>query len=364
MWKTYLSDSSGKDVAINADPGESRGLVVATRPHKTYTTQTIFATNPTYGRDMNKNAAYTGTPILVHDGTDTTAWTMSEPVGTKWVADSTAQYYADAKSLTFNNGSVGAIMQVINNTGPGTDIAMSGYAAITMWIYVGNDWGVGVSFSIYAHLNGAMVGNKVFLEHYFNSLRYNVWQYINIPLTDMGIGALSIDAFRIQNESRDGSQSPQFWIDEWYIQQTGAKIDYTVQPSPGTWFHVESIQITFADAYSADNADSTMPHLSYDKILDMTPTTGYILRILVQGVIVSEVRFITLLDILSYPYTTITNHVSDGTNTLITIAKKYPIDNSFILKFEEDQKLVFTIEDNFSQLLAFRMGVQGHVEVR
>ena len=364
MWKYILADSEGNDVKVNTDPGESRGLVVATRPHKTFTSKSIFATNPTYGREMNKNAAYTGAAVLVHNGTDNVAWTMSEPVGTKWVADDTAHYYAGAKAMTFDNGIVGAIMQVINNAGPGTDIDMSGYAAITMWIYVGNNWELSDSFSLYAHLNGAMVGNKVYLEHYFESSLHNTWQYIDIPLADMGIAALSIDALRIQNEVRGGPQSPQFWIDDWYIQQTGAPVDYTVKPDNGTWLYVENIQITFVDAYDPALLSSNMPNLSYNKILGMTPTTGYVLRIVANEVTLSEVRFINLLSILSYPNTTITNYISDGTNTLITIAKNYPEHNSFILKSEEAEKLVITIEDNFSQLLAFRMSVNGHAEKR
>ena len=60
----------------------------------------------------------------------------------------------------------------------------------------------------------------------------------------------------------------------------------------------------------------------------------------------------------------IKDHISDGTNTLITIAKNYPEHNSFILKSDEAEKLVITIEDNFSQLLAFRMSVNGHSEKR
>ena len=364
MWKYILANKAGLPVEVNEDSGEDVGLVVATRPHKTFTARTVFATNPTYGSKMNQDAAYGGTPVLVHDGTDTAAWDFSEPVGSKWVADDTAHFYADAKALTFDNGIIGSILQVINNVGPGTDIDMSGYVAVTMWIYVGSNWEMGDSFSLYAHQDGVMVGNKVYLGNYFDYNDHNVWQFINIPLEDMGIEALSIDAFRIENEARGGAVSPEFWIDEWYIQQTGASLEYTVAPTVGTWFYIEAIQITFVDAYSADNADSTMPHLSYEKILGMTPTTGYVLRTTEAGVTLSEVRFISLLDILSYPFTTITNHVSDGTNTLITITKKYPEQNSLILKSEDDVKLVFTIEDNFSQLLAFRISVQGGESLR
>ena len=83
MWKFFLGDKAGTSVGVNADTGEDVGLVVATRPHKAFTTKTAFFTNPTYGREMAQNAAYAGS-VLIHDGTDTGEWTFSEPVGTKW----------------------------------------------------------------------------------------------------------------------------------------------------------------------------------------------------------------------------------------------------------------------------------------
>ena len=72
MWKTFLSNKQGIDVEINTDDGEDRGLVVATRRHKTYDTKTVFFTNPTYGREMAQDGAYGTVAWTLHDGTDTT----------------------------------------------------------------------------------------------------------------------------------------------------------------------------------------------------------------------------------------------------------------------------------------------------
>ena len=99
MWKFFLANKSGQDAEVNSDTGEVPGLVVATRPLKTFDTKTVFFTNPTYGREMAQNAAFGGVALLLHDGTDTGAWTFSEPTGTKWEANSTDEAYADSKSL-------------------------------------------------------------------------------------------------------------------------------------------------------------------------------------------------------------------------------------------------------------------------
>ena len=367
MFKSIIADSSGVPVEVNTDTGENTALVVATRDHKTYTTKTAFFSNPTHGIEMAQDGKYGGTPLLIHDGTDTVAWTFSEPVGTAWVADSTTRFYSDAKALLSSNSNVGAIMQVINNTGPGDNIDMTAsYVALTMWINVDSDWVTGDSVSVYAHVDGSLVGNAVMLEDYFDYSTYDVWHWINIPLTDMGIGSTSIDAFRFEIESRAGAKSPTFYIDEMYLQVSGSSIDFEITPDKGTWFYIKAFQTTFVDAYNPDNADGTMPNLSYNKILDVASTTGYVYKRYIEGNThpVSERRITNLMDLLSLPYSKISNYISDGTNTLITIENTYPTGMEFVLKSEDLDKLVFTIDDKFDDLLYFRICVQGYVEQR
>ena len=70
MLKQQIADSSGTVAAVNNDAGESVGLVVATREHKTFTPKTVFFTNPTYGREMAQDASFGGAPLVIHNGTD------------------------------------------------------------------------------------------------------------------------------------------------------------------------------------------------------------------------------------------------------------------------------------------------------
>ena len=367
MFKHIIADKSGVPVEVNTDAGEDTGLVVATRDHKTYGTKTVYFTNPTYGREMAQDGKYGGTALLIHDGTDTGAWTFSEPTGTAWVADSTARYYDTAKALLSNNSNVGDIMQVINNDGPGNNIDMTGnYVALTMWINVDADWITGDSVSVYAHVDGGLAGNAVLLEDYFDSSNWDVWQYIDIPLTDMGIDSTSIDSFRFEIEARAGAKSPVFYIDEMYLQESGSSIDFEVIPDKGTWFHIKAFQTTFVDAYNPDNADGTMPNLAYNQFLGVTPTTGYIYKRYSAGETdpIFEVRITNLMDLLSLPYSRISNYISDGTNTLITIENTYPTGVSFVLKAEDLDKIVYTVDDKLDDLLYFRISCQGYVEQR
>jgi hypothetical protein len=365
----YIKDRTNElEARVDDDSGaEEQALVVATRPLKTYSPKTVSFAHDTYGIEMAQDAAYGAGELLIHDGTDTAAWTFSEPVGTKWIADSTDRAYDGTKALKCDNPNIGDIMQVINNVGPGDDIDMTGnYVALTMWINVDKDWAGGDSISVYAHVGGALVGNAVYLENYFASGSYDNWQYIDIPLTDMGIEASSIDAFRFENEAREGGKSPKFYIDELTLQASGEPIDFEIEPDPGTWFHIKSFQTTFVDAYSADNADSTMPHLSYDQILGMTPTVGFVREQYRENKAnpVSRKRFTNLMDMLSLHGATITNHISDGTNTLITVTQDLPEGMIVTLKSENLDRIVYYIEDDFSQLLYFRVTASGYVETR
>ncbi len=434
MWKFFLANKGGTPVEANTDAGEDTGLVVATRPHKTFDTKTVFFTNPTYGREMAQDAAFGAVAWNVHDGTDNTeadsgtadtntedhiiqaaqnfvstvcvgmtahnttdnsyaavtvvnsntdltcdsdvcpdgnenytiapTWTFSEPTGTKWVEDSTDQAHAGSKSLKCDNATVGDVMQLLNVNGENVD--MANFTAITMWIYSDKDWKAGDSVTLYAHVGGALAGNSVALEDYFDFDDYDLWQYINIPLSDMGIDALSIDALRFEQAAKEGGKAPKFYIDEITLQASGTAIDYTVEPDKGTWFHVKAFQTTFVDAHDDERANATLPNLSYNKILDMTPTVGYIYKRYSEGNADPEfeARITNLLDLLAFPYSTITNQMSDGTNTMITIENVYPTGMEFVLRAEDLDKLVFTLEDDFSQLLFFRVSVQGYVEQR
>jgi len=304
---------------------------------------------------------------IMDDGDDyiiSPDWIFSEPVGTKWIENNTEQFHNGSKSLKCDNPTVGDILQLLNVNG--TDVTLAHCVAITMWIYVDKDWKAGDSISLYGHNAGALIGNKVYLEDYFDYDNYDTWHYTNIPLTDMGLTVETLDALRIENEAREGGKSPKFWIDEITLQTSGTPVDYEITPDKGTWFHIKGSQTTFVGVHKSDLADATLPLLAYDKILAFTPTEGYIYKRYSKGNTDPdiEVRVTNLMDLLSLPYTTITNAISDGTNTLITVTNEYPDEVAYVLKAENLDKMVYTVEDDFSQLLFFRISVQGYVEQR
>lgn len=361
MLKTSITDlSNKKTVQVDSTEGEVRGLVVATRPLKTFEFKTVFLTNDTYGEDINQDASAGGTPEQVHNGIDDVLWTASAIVGVKYTFNSTDVAKAGSNSIKTNNPNVNNIMQIAK----GSNLTVSGYVSLSMWVYVASDWGVGDSINIYGWDTGTglQVGTSVNLEDYFNSGVFGVWHKITIPLSDMGLISGTIDALRIQNIAKTGAKSPVFYLDVIQFEQTGAPIRYEVKPDIGTWFHVTSIKRVFADVYDGTVTDGTMPGLSYDKILGETLDVGYVYQRIKNGNIDFSVTTQSLSDILHLPNTRLESVIDDGTNVFIAIQTN--LETPLILKSEDLDHLRLTIQEDLSGFLLMRIAVSGYEENR
>jgi len=349
--KTKLSPA-----VVNGD-GEEQALVVATRPLKTYINNAEFFTNDEYGNALNQDASSGGTPIRVHDGIDTSLWTASSIAGGKFTFNSTDQAKVGSRSVKTDNAAVNNIMQFAK----GSSQALSAYISLSMWIYVDKDWKAGDSISIYGW-DGALVGNEVLLEDYFDWSSFDVWQQINIPFSAMGLSAATVDSFRIQILTKEG-KSPKFYLDEIQIEETGTPIEFTIEPEVGTWLHVDSLNFTLADAYAGTVGDGTMPSLAYNSLLGVSAlATG--LRLNQTSYDGTDITYVfnQLLDFMTFNDASIVGSGSDGTNTWVTVQIKFA--EPLILKAERLGKLTLTVNDNLSGLLVFKVSANAKAETR
>jgi len=352
--KSYITDqATGKsaEVVLNHKT-ERQGLVTATFPLRTFENSILFFTNSDYGVDMNIDASTGGTPEPIHDGTDSVIWTASDIVGGgKTTFNSTNQAYAGTKSIKVDNAPVDDVFQLTKASA----LDCTGYVSLTMWVYVDKDWKARDYVELYGWdtAAGSQVGTSVNLTNYFSYNVYDVWQKITIPLTDMGALSLSttLDAFRVKQTAKEG-KAPKYYLDTIQFEQTGTPVTYSLKPDKGTWLHVKTFTISVADALASTLADATMPNLAYNKLLGETLTSG----VTYQRTQNDEVQFsqtvLGLLGFLQLPRTAYSCG-SDGTNTWLTLSVEHI--EPLVLKEENDDTLSWTISEDLSGLLHFRI---------
>ncbi len=340
------------------DGTEDAGVVVATRPLKTFENAVKFFSNSEYGVDMNVDAGSGGTPVPVHNGIDTVYWTGSEPVGAKATFNSGDRANSGSNSVKWDNPAVNDIIQFDR----GSDLTVSGYVSLTMYVNVDKDWTAGDSVSIFGWDTGttSVVGNTVLLEDYINEFDFDTWQKATIPLTAMGLTSGTIDALRMELVGSAG-KAPKLYLDDIQFEETGTPVEFTLEPSIGTWLHVQNLTISVADAYDSTVANGTMPGIPYDALLGTTLASGIGYTRTQDGETLFSATITQFIALAQFPGFS-TQSGSDGTNTWMSI--NVPINEPFLLKPEQGDKLSFTINDDMSGLLWFRVTAGCKEETR
>jgi len=365
MLKTLITDAATGLQAKVVDREEENALVVATRPLKTFTNKVIFFSNDTYGIDMNVKPISGGVPEKVHNGIDNVLWTASDIVGgVKTAFDSADQNHTGggAKSVKIDNSPINDVFQFDK----GSDLDCSGYAVLTMWIYVDKDWKAGDIIKLYGWDTGTglQVGTAVDLSNYFFWSGFKVWRKLTIPLTDMGALAsyTTLDALRVVITAAEG-KSPKFYIDDIQFEESGLPIEYTIEPTIGTWLHVDQINTVMADALNTVLENASMYNLSYDKFLGVSELdAGLLYQEYHNNKVTLSVEFHNLLHFLQMPSSNTLNVGCDVTNTWLNLSQTFG--SPILLKAEDEDKLVISVRDDMEGLLAFRMSMSCREEQR
>lgn len=360
--KSLIADPSTGRQAFVVDGEDINALAVATRPLKKFYEGSQVFLNETYGVDMNQNAAPSGTPLLIHDGTDTVAWTASA-IGGIWDFASTDQAHTGTKSIDATLTIEGDVAQFAK----GSTQSLSSYASLSLWIYVEARWLIDEVINIYGWNTGtaSIVGNAINLTNYFNPLIITTWQQLSIPLEDMGLVGADIDAIRIEYTTRSGGAAD-YYVDDMQFEQpgaTGGPIIFRVKPLLHTWLYIESFKFSLSDSLDTTLADNSMFNLDYEKILGVSELgVGLVIQIVQNEKTTFTVIFQKLGDLLTLPRSNITNTMCNGTSTFLTIES-----GSFaptILKAETGDEIKILISDDLSGLDSFRTMVGAYYEKR
>jgi len=356
------TDHDGHKVAVTMHHKSDTppGAVVYTEPYRELTPQFAPFINGEAGVNMNVNAAFGGVPEIVYDGTDTVAWTGSEIVGNKVTFDSTDRAHGGTKSVKVDNPALNDIWQFDK----GSDLSVSGFVGITLFVNIDKDWSADDSVSLYAYDTGSAstIGVEVLIEDYLNQFDFDVWQAVSIPFIDLGISATDFDAIRMSLAAKQGGpgKAPKFYLDDIQVEQSGTPSEFRTSTPEGKKYFVKIIRLHLVDALSTALTDNSMQSLSYNKLLGVTALiNGILLQRTFKGEITFSVPLHQLSDFLNIGFS-IKDTYSDGTNTGLVLEIEFP--NSVIVMGGENSYLSFTVSDDLSGLVSFRAVARGIIE--
>jgi len=347
MIKTNITD--GTENQYKAEVTADNALKVATVVYAPMEPAAKFFQHPVYGIDMNRN--FSDTPAeLIHNGTDSSAWTAIQTVGTSMVFDDTNNPDTGSKNISITNSSNGdiAIFDRGSDMTITTEIALQGRIYITSLA----DNRADIKFSAWDVTGAVRVGDEQKVFDYIDKDILGVYQTFIIPIADLGIEGLTFDGLYMKLE-RDGS-----YIDLDNITWTEAGVaigttTYELTPDKGADLYVDGFILNMADAYAGTVANGTMPSLRYDGFLgEGTLSSPMVYRVHNNEDVTFVATFSQLIDFMQFGSPEFRATGSDGVNSWFTlyIGLKAPI----ILHQDLSQKITLTLSSNLAGSLFFR----------
>jgi hypothetical protein len=348
MIKTNITD--GTEHQYKAEVTADNALKVAPVMYEIMSPAAKFFQHPLYGIDMNRN--FSDTPAeLIHNGTDSSAWTATQIIGTSMVFDDTNNPDTGSKNISITNSTNGDIALFDR----GSDITITNQVALQGRIYITSINDVinsEVMFTAYDIGLLSTVGNEVSVFDYVDISLLGVYQTFNIPIVDLVIQGLTFDAFQM----RLVKNGQTFDLDNIRFTQAGVAIGtttYELSPEKGTDLYLDGFIINMADAYTGKVADGTMPSLRYDGFLGLAALSSpMVYRVHNNEEITFIATFSQLIDFMQFGSPQFRGTGSDGTNSWFTlyIGLNAPI----ILHAALNQKVTMTLSSNLAGLDFFR----------
>lgn len=351
-----IGGKDSKTADVHQENGNC-GVVAYTENLHIREQKTAFAINPTYGIQMAQDLSFGGTPELIHNGTDTVAWTGSNITGSRVTFNSTNRPESGTYSIYMNRPFAGDIWQFDK----GSSFDPSAYTAMTMAINVDNNWAPGDSTVMYAFDTGTglQVGDSVNLADYFNEGEFDVWHELTIPMTDLGVGANTFDTIRMEVSTTSGTR-PRWYIDNMNWQESGGDEEFSITPVGRQKFYVDEVNFYFIDAYAGTLADNSYPNLSYNKILNLAKLSNGIVLSRIQGGVSQFAVTVTCLQDILDGGGEIVQVYGDGTNTSLHIKVKFM--ESIILDPRTEDRISIIISDDLSDLVSFKANARGKTQ--
>ena len=355
--KTTIGDGkgTGREAHLHQRNGDI-GVVAYTKDLEVGDVLFFPVVNPELGIEMAIDGSFGGTPVKVHDGTDSGLWTGSSVNGTKFTFDSTDRAKNGTKSVEVDNASINDIMQFAT----GVDVALTGYIGLSMFINVDKNWSDEDSWEVYGYNTGTnlTVGDSVALENYLSFSEFDVWHKLSIPLTDMNISNESIHAIRFEQVAKSGPGAT-FYVDDINIEETSGSKTFSVEAPKDKKYIIFEFRFSYVDAFDSTLLNSSMPNISYDKILGVSQlVNGIVFQRISDGEILFAASIKSIGDSIKGGSNLI-NPIGDGVNTCVTLQTIFQ--EPVVLDSREDDSISVTINDDLTGLISFTAIALGKI---
>jgi hypothetical protein len=308
---------------------------VSERIKRTY--RPIPLLNAEFGFEQAQDASFGGTPVLIHNGIDTVAWTGSNVTGTKVTFNDTGRPLSGTNSVLVAAPNLNDQWQFDQ----GSDITITSYVAITGFINIDKNWGVGDEVNICAFDTGTglMVGNTVLISTYINRFQFDEWQNFSIPFEDLGLSSGTFDVIRMELTSKSGP-APTFYLDDMNVQETSGLAEFEFRPLAGEIFHMDSFVHHVVN--NVTEAVMKEPTTYYG---EAALTNGVLITVQTEGNIVLGLSILKLSDMTIGPHSRALE-VFGNTSSVGKLVTDHPT----ILDGSKGDFFKYTISDDLSGL--------------
>ena len=306
--------------------------------------------NPEFGTAMNQEVSFSGTPELIFDG---------GTGGTEWVATANSGNwnFSDSGKVTITSA---------NNLDSATwddagTIDMADMSAITGLVDLDTYNTVNNAIIMQFGLNGVLVGTPINLNDYIDAGNFDEQAYV-IPKVDLGITSEVVDEVTI-TILRSGGTRPNIKFDNLQINEIGDPAVFSVAVNVDEFLCITELVISIASTntgittVSGATENATVPNLSYNKFMSLDELVNGLLFIRTRkGKVGFAISLRSIGDFMGGG-AVITNHISDGVNSFITLKITYT--EPLVLDGSVGDSLNFVVADDLSGLLKLTAIARG-----
>jgi len=341
--------------AFKTAGGNHVGALTLTDPFVKFVPARLPFLNDDFGNALNQNISFSGTPEIIHNGGTSAEWDATAIQGT-W-------NFADGGKISITSADNNDAASFAEEGA--TTIDMSGFTALTGEVDLDTYNATNNSIIIQFDLAGTPVGNSVDLNNFIDTGNFAAQNFV-IPKADLGLTTQLLDGMTL-TITRIGGTKPTIKFDDIQFEAAGTPAVFRATTPLGTKVHIDEIEVSMADDVTSivTGSTTTFPTLqgiAYDAILGVSSLTNPIVFAYVKrGKVVLSVSITQIGDFLRAGMI-ITNSISDGTNTFLTMRFQFP--HPIVLDGDDTENfLAIVISDNLSGLLEFTAVARGAREI-